>query len=204
MTRQYRMTGDVMVSGMVTGTHIIEDIGVPVPHQIAVRIPAELAHRSRDLWRGLQQKRLFLLKGGSGLSVTSTPTPTPPAPAAPAAPVANGALEEENKRLRKELAATKKEATELRKALNNQGEKLEAILTAIGRLEGKQAVAVAEGVRAAVEAVGGEVPLFIPSDKLKPEDAEASIQVKESTSEGASVADAASKLKGLRKKESPD
>lgn len=187
--------GDYVVAGMVTGTHVIEDIGIPVPHQVAVRIPADLAHRSKDLWRGLQQNRLFLLKGG--FSISGAPegvtieTPEVPAP--------NNNLVEENRRLCQELDSAKKENDALRKTLQAQEGKLEAILTAIGRLGEGQVVIQATSVKAAAEAVGGEVPMFIPSD-VKPKGAESSIQVIESTSEGDSVLDAAQKLKGLRRK----
>jgi hypothetical protein len=201
---QQKMSGDYVVTGLVTGTHIIEDIGVPVPHQIAVRIPVELALRSRDLQIGLQQKRLFLLKGGSGLSVV-TPTnghmPAVP-PTAPKSTPPSNAPSEETQRLRQDLATARQENAELRAALKAQDEKLGAILEAIGKLS--QGTIAVEGVQAAVEAVGGEAPMFIPSDGLKSTDAETNIKVAEETVTGASVADAASKLRGLRKKAAPD
>lgn len=186
--------GDYVVAGMVTGTHVIEDIGIPVPHQVAVRIPADLAHRSKDLWRGLQQNRLFLLKGGFSISGA----PENVIIESPGAP--NGDLVAENRRLCQELDSAKKENEALRKTLQAQEGKLEAILTAIGRLGEGQVVVQATNIKAAVEAVGGEVPMYIPSEGLKPKGAETSIQVIESTSEGAAVLDAAQKLKGLRRK----
>jgi hypothetical protein len=187
--------GDYVVAGMVTGTHVIEDIGIPVPHQVAVRIPADLAHRSKDLWRGLQQNRLFLLKGGFSISGA----PEGVVIEAPEAPAPNNNLTEENRRLCQELDSAKKENDALRKTLQAQEGKLEAILMAIGRLGEGQVVVQAASVKAAVEAVGGEVPMFIPSD-VKPKGAESSIQVIEGTSEGTAVLDAAQKLKELRRK----
>jgi len=197
-----KMSGDYVVTGLVTGTHMIEDIGVPVPHQIAVRIPVDLALRSRDLQIGLQQKRLLLLKGGSGLSVVTPPNGHMPA-APPKSPPPSNAPSEEVQRLRQDLATARQENAELRASLKAQEEKLEAILEAIGRLS-QGGTVTAEGVQAAVEAVGGEAPMFIPSDGLKPKDAETSIKVAEETVEGASVADAASALKSLRKKAPSD
>jgi len=58
----------------------------------------------------------------------------------------------------------------------------------------------AKVLEASSGAVGGEVPMYIPSDGLKPKGAETSIQVVESTSKGTSVTDAAQKLKELRRK----
>ena len=188
------LKGDYVVAGMVTGTHVIEDIGIPVPHQVAVRIPADLAHRSKDLWRGLQQNRLFLLKGG--FSVSGAPDHMSVEP-----PPAGIDLVEENRRLVQELDSAKKENAALRKTLQAQEGKLEAILTAIGQLNIGQVVIQAVGAKEAPsEVVGGEVPMFIPSDGLKPKGAETSIQVVESTSGGTSVTDAAQKLKELRRK----
>jgi hypothetical protein len=162
-----------------------------------VRIPADLAHRSKDLWRGLQQNRLFLLKGG--FSVSGAPEHLSVDP-----PPAGIDLVEENRRLVQELDSAKKENGALRKTLQAQEGKLEAILTAIGQLNVGQVVIQAVGVKEAAgapsEVVGGEVPMFIPSDGLKPKGAETSIQVVESTSGGTSVTDAAQKLKELRRK----
>jgi len=188
------LKGDYVVAGMVTGTHVIEDIGVPVPHQVAVRIPVDVALRSKDLWRGIQQNRLFLLTGGTFVS------PSPESQAASIAPAPNDASVEEIQRLRQELGAAKKDNEALRKTLQAQEGKLEAILSAIGGLShGSVAIPVAS-VKAAVEAVGGEVPMYIPSEGIKPKDAETNLQVVENTLEGDSVADAAQKLKKLRGK----
>jgi hypothetical protein len=194
------LKGDYVVAGMVTGTHVIEDIKVPVPHQVAVRIPADLAHRSKDLWRGLQQNRLFLLKGG--FSVSGAPEHLSVEP--PDVAVLGPDLVEENRRLVQELDSAKKENEALRKTLQAQEGKLEAILVAVGRLGEGQAVVASTGVKASSEAtsgaVGGEVPMYIPSDGLKPKGAETNIQVVENTSKGTSVTDAAQKLKELRRK----
>jgi hypothetical protein len=70
MEIQEMIQGVYVVAGMVAGTHIIEDIKVPVPHQVAVRIPADLAHKSKDLWRGIQAGKLFMLTGGYTIKTT--------------------------------------------------------------------------------------------------------------------------------------
>ena len=195
---QQKMSGDYVVTGLVTGTHIIEDIGVPVPHQIAVRIPADLAHRSRDLWIGIQQKRLFLLKGGSGLSVV-----VPNGMATAAAKVPNQAkpspdASKEIQQLRGDLSDARRESADLRASLKAQEGKLEAILTAVGQLSQVSAASVQAAVKAVGGAVGGEAPMFIP-DGLKSESVGTNIKVTESTVTGVSVASAASKLRDLKK-----
>lgn len=48
----------IRVIGLVSGSHIVEDIGVSVPYGETVEIPGDTAHRSRDLWRAISQKSL--------------------------------------------------------------------------------------------------------------------------------------------------
>lgn len=184
----YQIKGDFVVCGLVTGTHVIEDISVPVPYQVAVRIPADLAHRSKDLWRGIQQRRLFLLTSGSGLSISNSDPPVPEERPSTSEPVSVSV---------QQLDQFRKENETLKGLLNTQTEKLEAILTAINRLG---TGSIVEGVQTAIKAVGGATPLFVPSDELKPKSAETNIQVSEKTLDGDLVVDAAAKLKSLRKK----
>ena len=48
-------SGDVTVMGLVSETHIIEDIGIVVPRNVAVTIPADLVLLSKDLHRACSQ-----------------------------------------------------------------------------------------------------------------------------------------------------
>jgi hypothetical protein len=203
--------GSYTVVGMVTGTHLVEDINVTVPHQVAVDISADDAHRSRDLWIGIDQKRLFLLKGHSR---TARAVPQTPAPSLP-----TGTKESDN--LRVELDTTRKELAVVQKKLDtalselavaqdrntslqetraslqeDHAKKLETIVTMLSRLETGQ-VNVVEGVQEALQAV--EAPVFIPG-KIQPVGAEANIQPKEGdVLKKSSVKGAASTLRALRK-----
>jgi len=177
---------------------------VPVPHQVAVFIPADLAHRSKDLYRALQQGKIFQLTGGSGLAVqspSSSPLPAP-VPSNNDTPKELTALRVENSRLQTELATARQENKTLREEVSAMQQQLGEILGALGRIEaGGITVAGLPGemvAAAASEVVGGDVPTFMPD--LKDDNAKTNIQVEKSKTEGSSVADAASKLKGLRQK----
>lgn len=212
--------GEYVVVGMVTGTHIIEDINTPVPYQVAVSISLDKGHRSRDLWIGIDQKRLFLLKGVSG--AVRAPQRELPAPAAPApiAPVQrdDSELKKTQAELKKiqielagsqtklagsqtkltealiELAETRKQMAAIQKG---HTQKLDSIVSMLSRLETGQ-VSVVEGVQEALQAVGGDTPMFI-SENIKPKGAETSIQKKEVVLKSSSVKSAASTLRDLKK-----
>lgn len=190
------LAGEIIVAGLVTGTHMIEDIGIAVPHKVAVRIPADLALRSKDLWRGISQSRLFQLSGGAGLHVAKTPTDD-----------ANrvGQLEIENKRLRRELEAEKNRSAGLESLLSGLQTQLQGVQSAIGRLEALPRVVapmmtstVASTTPAeAIEVVGGDIPTFLPS-RIHPEEAEAQIRSTTETADTANVPLALSKLRQMR------
>ena len=197
------MSGEVIVAGLVTGTHLIEDIGVAVPHQIAVHIPADQALRSKDLWRGIQQGKLFKLDGGSGFHVGSART-------AEASRLAN--LESENHRLTLELAEARRELEAERNrnhglvdVLAGLQAQLQGVQAAVGRLgdasrdvHNTQVGPGAPSVAAPNGAVGGEAPTFLP-DRIRPEAAVAQIRPATETTESSNVANAASKLREMRK-----
>ncbi len=198
---EYRMRGGITVTSVVTGTHVIEDIKVPVPFQIAVFIPADVAYRSKDLWRSLQQGRIFELKGGSGLAMRSPPIAAPMGQLLPDNTSKKLiAFEVENTRLQEELAKTRQRNRTLEEEVSGMRGQLGDILSSLGRIEksgGVVGVAPA-ATAAASEAVGGEVPIYVPD--IKSDNAKASIQVERSMTEGSSVEDAASTLKDLRQK----
>lgn len=207
------MSGEVVVAGLVTGTHLIEDIGVTVPHQVAVRIPAEVALKSKDLWRGIQQNRLFRLNAGSGLNIAAEVHAPPPSP-----PVLqqenqrlhfevqrlqqeNQRLQQENQRLVGELAAERQRNDSLQAALVGLTSGLQGVQTAIGKLETAPRVVMAGPGAVNVggsDVVGGDVPTFVP-DKILPENVEAQIRPDKATAERSNVASAASRLRELKR-----
>ncbi len=208
-------SGEVVVAGLVTGTHLIEDIGIAVPHQVAVRIPADVALRSKDLWRGIQQNRLFRLNAGSGLifaADTSVPHPPPPIPPSPAVQQEsqrlhhevqrlqqeNQQLRQEHQRLVVELTAERQRNDSLQAALVSG---LQGVQTAIGKLESApRVVMVGPGASSAgsPDVVGGDVPTFVPG-KILPENVEAQIRPDKATAERSNVASAASRLRELKR-----
>jgi len=177
---------------------VIEDIKVSVPHQVAVYIPAEQAYKSKDLWRGLSQRRLFRLTGGSGLVIEPNTKP----------PSVDETLTEatiDNKKLRRDLERSRQQNVGLQGAIQSMQGQLGAILQVLGKFEnGGIPLAVAPQIAAvqaaqaeANKAVGGEVPSFIPDD-IRPDDAKSSISVKAQVIEGSSVMDAAKLLRKAR------
>lgn len=204
------MSGEVVVAGLVTGTHLIEDIGVTVPHQVAVRIPADVALKSKDLWRGIQQNRLFRLNAGSGLNIAAEVHAQPPANAAvqqenqrlhhetQRLQQENQRLQQENQRLAAELAAERQRNDSLQAALVSG---LQGVQTAIGKLESAPRVVLAGPGAAQAggsDVVGGDVPTFVP-DKILPENVEAQIRPDKTTAEQSNVSSAASRLRELRR-----
>lgn len=199
-----RMKGGFTVTGLVTGGWLVEDIRVSVPHGVAVYIPADQAYKSKDLWRAIQQGRVFPLTGGAGLAVEPPTTKT----LEKDPDVAE--LEAENKKLRHQLGETKRQKDALHQSVQSMQGQLNSILSVLGRIEnGEISVAIVTAPQttssvtlAAAQpepnlAVGGEVPQFIP-DNLSPEDAKASIDVKSEVVEGSSVSSTAKLLRQAR------
>lgn len=194
------MTGEIIVAGLVTGTHIIEDIGVAVPHQVAVLIPADQAIRSRDLQRGLQQGKLFKLDGGSGIrQERSSPEVTAQHDASMAR------LEAENKQLRFDLEAERIRSGGLATLLGGLEAQLAGMRQAIGALGALPRVVQvvqgqsAQGAHAALpDVVGGDAPTFIP-DRIRPtEDFETQIRTETATTDKSNVSNASSKLREMK------
>lgn len=184
---------------------MLEDIKVHVPHGVAIYIPADKAYKSKDLWRSVQQGRVFQLTGGAGLAVE------PPPASEIRVDVDKADLEAENKKLRRQLGETKRQKDALQQSLQAMQGQLNSILGVLGRIENREVplitVAVPQGdspqapVKVQPEpnlAVGGDVPAFIP-DNLAPEDAKANIDVKSEVVKGSSVLDAAKALRRARK-----
>lgn len=194
------MSGEVVVAGMVTGVHYIEDIQVSVGHRDAVRIPAEVAYRSKDLWRAIQQGFLFKLSAGSGFVPNALPAPSPP-------PVDSGLqaeverLRAENQRLTTELETERTRNGTLQTLLTSLTSGLQGVQEAIGKLESSPRVVVAgPGATAAVEAgvVGGDAPTFVPG-RIQPTNVETQIRTEKETTDSSNISSAASRLRELRR-----
>lgn len=198
-------SGDMTVVGMVSDTHLIEDIGVYVPKGVAVTIPGHLTLISKDLHRALSQRHLF-------------PLHNPPT-TVPAMKASAGLAKEERERLEAEIQRleAQNEALEARNALlenqvtalqlENHGlkekdSKLDAILSAINErpmvTQVVQSVTATGSKPAQEEAVSGNAPMFIPA-QIRPEGVEERVAVQEETSTSSSVSSAADKLKQMRK-----
>jgi len=182
---------DVQVVGLVPETVSLADIGMDVPHGIVVRVPADKASNSKDLWRAINQHRIFRLMAG----------PIAVVPAAAPAPVADSRLVE-----------VERENAELRAALALKGQELQAerarmdeVLTLLRGLGVPMAghIMAVPRVTAAPkpsDVVEIETPTFIPST-IKGDMSDSRVTVEEGGSEGGSVSDARSALRRLRRTE---
>lgn len=186
--------GDVRVLGLVMGTHVIEDIGMDVPHGMIVAIPGEKALLSKDLYRAISSK-----------CIAQLPSAGPPPPPLPQRTVTDElliariqSLEERNRTLEVENGRLQ---AALQVALSQQG-KLDDILAAIQSGAIVQQVVVANGTTAAAQAARPEIadgtaPQFIPSE-IKPKDAETRIEVQKDEAAGSSITDARERLRRMR------
>jgi hypothetical protein len=202
-----KMRGGFTFTNPFTGSYLIKDINIAVPHQTAVFVTAEQAYKSKDLWRGVSQGRLFPLTGGSGLAVE--PIMKPVSDKDTKLEVAA----EENRQLRHKLGESNRQKTALHESVQAMSGQLSSILRVLGRIENGEvpmaasnlAAALSAAVPAAVpvaetnEAVGGEIPNFIPDD-IRPDGADSNITVKAEVVKGSSVTDSVSTLRKLRGK----
>jgi hypothetical protein len=179
---------DVRVICLNMNTVLIEDIAVDCPHGVTVSIPAAKASKSKDLWRLLSQKQLFRLNPGP---FADYPTPAPPPSSA------------EADRLREENRLLAEQNQLLRTALDNQGGKLDTILTLLENPRLAAVFPTANGsaplpATKATEVVDAGVPTYIPSE-IKPKNVESHVEVKSETSEGTAITGAGEALRKLRK-----
>jgi len=195
------MNSDVVVTGLVSGHHCIEDIQVLVPYKTAVRISAEAALRSKDLWRGIQQGRIFQLD------------------VAPITTLMSSGPSSQEKRLAKALEESQKQVralSESNSTLVDQNQilqgvvgglqaQIEAIMASLGRLEARPIdsvfTRVSENGGARSGVVGGEIPTFIPT-QIKADNIAAQIQPVTEEVSGEGVLGAASKLRSLKQQSS--
>lgn len=185
-----KVRGGFTVTGSVTGGYLIRDIKVSVPHGVTVFISADQAYKSKDLWAGIQQGKIFPLTG-PGLLVERAQSVRPQAPAAPPAPSTAVKESQSNEALKSTVEAMKKQLDEIQGALSQM-----AIVAAAPQPSpAKKAPEVVEEEDTGV--VGGEIPAFIPDD-LKPKDAKSNIKVETETS-NTSVNDTVKMLRKARK-----
>lgn len=208
------MSHGMIVVGRVAGTHLLEDLKIAVPHNVAVSITPEQMVQSKDLWRALNQNHIFKLDGGALHAVT------PRSPSPNTGEIAR--LQREVKDLQRQLREAHAKNEGLQRALIGLNTNIDGILAAIGSLKdngGPSPVALPPnmmqlltqllaqgGVQGAAviasgpvsEAVGGEAPVFI-QDEIRPKDATANIQIEKKPTEGSDVTAATSRLKELRR-----
>lgn len=185
--------GDVRVFGLVAGTHVLEDIGMDVPHGREVVIPADKASRSKDLWRAIGQKCIFRL-----------PDQPVPQHAAPVTFIRDDVLQERNSFLEQRNKQLEEENRQLRESLRQamaQQDRLDTILQAIQTMPTPSTVYVNGGSAPAApkdEIADGTAPQFIPAE-IAPKDAETRIDTKREATDSSGVSAAADRLRKMRK-----
>jgi hypothetical protein len=179
--------GGITVSKTTTGSFYIEDIQVLVPHKEPVYIPGHKAVSSVDLHRALGTKELIQL-------MSTLPLHAKPQPDQGKLEV----LENENRLLREALAKSTSSTQALERQVANlvgAVEKLASAPPPVVQVVGQGAASVAP----VSEAVGGETPMFIPEEIVPKAGVDIQVRVQEEVSEGASVSEAANRLRQLRK-----
>lgn len=195
------MVGDVTVVGLDPSTTVLYDIGMDVPARKVVTIPAEKAASSKDLWRAINQRRLFQLHAGP---VNSTPVRPAPLPS-----TGYQALQDKCRNLETENARLREAVSALQERLNNQPQpvgvvmdaRLDQILDLLrsGVVTASPSDAPARPTRkAAPQVVEVEAPTFIPNE-IKPKNVEGRItEVRSETSDNTALDSAASALRKFR------
>lgn len=202
---------DVKVMNVKTGTVLIEDITIDVPHGVVVSISSEKALRSKDLWRLISQRLLFRFHGGP--IHTASPNPTPAAPvlspvepqvvplpaATPVVPAAAppAGLEEQNRLLREEIGVRDEAFAAALLAQQGRFDELLSLVRGLAAGGVSSAAPTANRKGRPVAGPSGDAPLFIPST-IKSVDMDDHVSVQ--TNEGEGVSSAASALKKLREK----
>jgi len=195
-------SGDVRVIGLVAGTHIIEDIGMDVPHGVTVTIPGDMAIRSKDLWRGISQKCLFQLP-------SAAPPPGQYLPATPAVSVIQPdpdrpRLEARIRELENKVLTLEVENRLLRElrgepqGTQNRDSKIDSILEALqnATLSGPRPM-FGGGTSRKEEVADGTAPTFLPSE-IRMRDADVRIDIQGESSTTSDVSGAAERLRKMR------
>lgn len=184
--------GGLTISKATTGVFLIEDLRVWVTHKDPTFIPANQVLASVDLHRALGSKILVQLNN-------SLPLQTPRSMSEQRILT----LEHENKLLQEALAKSAKQGSDLQASMTGMEQRLASLVGAVEKLASNpqqvvQVLASGATTTPPSEAVGGDVPMFIP-DNIVPSGAEVQVQVQEKVSEGTEVSDAVNRLRKLRK-----
>lgn len=191
-----RTNGDVIVIGMVAGTHVLEDLGQDVPYGMSVVIPGEQALRSKDLWRAISTRCVFEVPK----KLMGVPTVRADTDKEQQLELRVKELTEEVAGLRLALAAaeSKLAAAEAKEdAPNEYEEKLNRILQAIE--QGKTSMPAIPAAKL-LEEIDGTAPTFLPSS-IVPQDAQTRIDIQGEQSESGEVSKAAANLRKMRKRQ---
>jgi len=194
-----RAGGDIRVIGLVSPTHLIEDIGRDVPHGVEVVIPVDMALRSKDLWRGISQHALAQLP----TIATTVPKLSAPDPERPRLEARVRELESVVRDLETQLRVSQAESLSLRFELERSTQaqehavKLDTILAAL-----QNGVVPTAGRPLAAprqEVADGSVPTFLPSE-IKPRDVTVRIDIQGESSQS-DVSGIGDRLRKIRNKE---
>jgi hypothetical protein len=191
---------DIIVFGIAPGTHTVEDIHVDVPSGQEVTIPGETAYKSKDLWRAINQKQLFLIR-----AVPNAPPVQVPVSAAVEQELREQVvrLEAENQQLRVELhqqqAESQKSMLETQKMMTAQQERLDALLKMLSSGAIYTQGVAPKAVGADDTVIDGSAPAFIP-ESITPKTTETRIDTKTEQSESTGVSGAAGRLREMRQR----
>jgi hypothetical protein len=188
-------TGDIRVFGTVHPTHLVEDLGIDVPHGVTMTIPAEQALRSKDLWRGISQKCLFQLPSTVPAQFSAQPLSALPDPERQSLLARIRDLEEQVRALETENRALK----EVAKGSEAREVKLDTILAALQGGVALRGAAQIEPrvVRVKEEVADGSAPTFLPS-QIKPIDVDQHIEIQKESTSSSSVTNTAERLRKIR------
>jgi len=179
---------DVVVYGLVGGTHVLEDIGIDIRQGVTVVMPAAKAAMSKDLYRAINQKRILLIPRADG---QPHPLRTPQ--------VHDDILQQRCQFLELRNKQLEDENMQLRDALQlalRQQQQLDTIVAALGQL--KVAPVTTSGVGSvSSELADGSAPTFIP-ENIRPKDASSRIDVVKKETDGADISGAVGALRRMR------
>ncbi len=187
-------TGDVTVLGVTMGDHVLEDIQMSVPQGMIVTIPAELALRSKDLWRAVAQKSIMRIHAGPiGAPIQVAPQQTNH-------DVIVESLSAQNRQLQQTLDDQRVMNAAILEQLRLQTEAFKVMAARVEATGVQVRVVAAQPTVAGVPAalLPDDVPTYIPSS-IKPVEADVRIETQQEEAQGADIANKRNKLRQLRK-----
>lgn len=181
------MSGGITITKTTTGSLYLPDIQVQVSHRVPTFIPEDKVVNSADLHRALNSRAVF--------QMLSTITPAP-------SQVQDFTLEDENRILKEALKQATQQTNTLQASVDGLTSQMNTLVGLVSNLTsgvtGQVQAQVSRIAKEPVsEAVGGEVPMFLP-DVALPRDQDVQIQIQEVQSDGGQVQDAQKRLRQLR------